>query len=111
MTSAPTIRPHSSKPFGDEDGRGVLVTPVDELEEERGPVLSDGEVADLVDHQRCRVGEGLEALVEVAGGAGLLKEVDESGPMVRAGASLPSASALAVPVARGYAVLTELPRT
>ena len=64
---------------GGEHGRCVLVSAVDELEEERGSALGDREIADLVDDQQRRVREGLEAPVEVAGGPGLLEEVDKSG--------------------------------
>ena len=64
---------------GGEHGRGVLVAPVDELEEEGGSALAQREIADLVNDQQRRVGEGLEAPVEVPGGPGLLEGVDEFG--------------------------------
>ena len=64
---------------GGEDGRGGLVAPVDELEEEGGSALGHREIADLVDDQQRRVGEGLEAPVEVTGSPGLLEGVDEFG--------------------------------
>ena len=63
-----------------EHRRGVLVVPVDELEEEDGAAASDREVADLVDDQKRRVGQGLQALVETSGGLSLLERVDQIGP-------------------------------
>ena len=62
-----------------EHRRGVFVAPVDELEEEDGAASGDREVADLVDDQECRVGQGLEALVEASRGLGLLERVDQVG--------------------------------
>ncbi len=38
---------------GGEHGRDSVVVGVDELEEERGAVLADRQVADLVDHRRA----------------------------------------------------------
>ena len=49
-----------------EDRRCVLVAAVDELVEEDGAALDGREVADLVDDQKCRVGQGLEALIEAS---------------------------------------------
>ncbi len=49
------------------------------MEEEGGSALGHREIADLVNDQQRRVGEGLEAPVEVAGGPGLLEGVDEFG--------------------------------
>ena len=45
---------------------GRARAPVDELEEEDGTAPGDREVADLVDDQECRVGQGLEALIEAS---------------------------------------------
>ena len=59
-----------------EHRRCVLVAPVDELEEEDGTAPGDREVADLVDDQECRVGQGLEALFEASRGLSLLERVD-----------------------------------
>jgi hypothetical protein len=63
---------------GGEDGGGVLVAAGHELEEEHGAVAGDGQVADLVDNEDGRVGQGLETLAEVPGGLGLLEEVMRS---------------------------------
>ena len=60
-----------------DDGRGMLVAAVDELEEQDGAAAGDREVADLVHDQERGVGEGLEAVVEPSGGLGFLKRVDE----------------------------------
>ena len=51
----------------------MLVAPVDELEEEDGAAVGDRKVADLVDDQERRVGQGLEAMVQASGGLGLLE--------------------------------------
>ena len=67
MTSSPRIRPPLLEALvGCEDGRGVPVAPVDELEEENRATLGHRQVADLVDDKEGRVGEGLEAAVEPA---------------------------------------------
>ena len=58
---------------------GVLVAPVDQLEEEDGTAPGDREVADLVDDQERGVGEGLAALVQTTGGLGVLERVDQVG--------------------------------
>ena len=60
-------------------GRSVLVAAVDELEEEDGAALGDREVADLVYDQERGVGEGLESVVEPAGGLNLFEGIDEVG--------------------------------
>ena len=57
----------------------MLVAAVDELEEEDGAATGDREVADLVYDQERGVGEGLEPVVEAAGGLGLFEGVDEVG--------------------------------
>ena len=59
--------------------RGVLVAPVDQLEEKDGAAAGDREVADLVDDHELWVGERLEALIEASGGLGLLEGVDQVG--------------------------------
>ena len=62
-----------------EHRRGVLVAPVDELEEEDGAATADGQVADLVGDEECRVGQGLEPVVEASRRLRLLEAVDEVG--------------------------------
>ena len=57
----------------------MLVAPVDEVEEEDGAATGDRKVADLVDDQGRRVGQGLEALVQASGRLGLLERGDEVG--------------------------------
>ena len=64
---------------GGEHGRGAFVAGVDELEEEHGSVLGDGQVADLVDHEQCGMGEDTQPAGEIAGGLGVRKRFDLSG--------------------------------
>ena len=62
-----------------QDGRGMSVAPVDELEEEDRTALGDRQVGDLVHDEESRVGEGLETAVEPSRGLGLLEGVDQVG--------------------------------
>ena len=58
-------------------GRGPLVAGVDELEEERGAVLVDRQVDDLVDHQQSRMRQHAQRAGQVADGLGLGEGLDQ----------------------------------
>ena len=60
-------------------GRDAFVAPVDELEEEHGAGLSDGQIADLVDNEERGIGQRLETVHELARGLGLFERGDEIG--------------------------------
>src|SRR5690606_28776573 len=62
-----------------EHGRGRLVAPGHELEEEHGPGAAHWQIADLVHHEDGRVGEHLEPLLELARGLRLFQAGDEVG--------------------------------
>src|SRR5690606_22276523 len=62
-----------------EHGRGRLVAPGHELEEEHGPGAAHWQIADLVHHEDGGVGEHLEPLLELACGLGLFQAGDEVG--------------------------------
>ena len=50
-------------------GRGPFVACVDQLEEQRGAVLADGEVADLVDDEQGGMGQHLQAAARTSSAA------------------------------------------
>ena len=56
--------------IGGENHRSFLISATDQLEEQIGTRLVDGQVADLVDDQEPRDGVGLELLLELALGGG-----------------------------------------
>jgi hypothetical protein len=62
-----------------EDGGRALVSASHELVEEHGAGAGDGQVADLVDDEKRRIGERLEAVAELARGLGFLERSDEVG--------------------------------
>lgn len=55
---------------GGEHGRGAFVPRVDESDKEHGSLLGDRQVADLVHHGQCGMGEHEQPPGEVAGGLG-----------------------------------------
>ena len=71
--------------------RRLLVPGVDELEEERGAVLVDRQVADLVDHQQSRMGEHAQPPGQIAGGLGFGEGLDQ--PRERAVVDAPASAA------------------
>ena len=62
---------------GGEHGGGALVAGVDELEEEHGAVLADGQVADLVHHEQGRMSQHTEPSGELARGLGIDERLDK----------------------------------
>ena len=75
---------------GGQHCRRPLVASVDELEEEHGAVLVDRQVADLVDHQQCRMRQHAQPARQVAGGLGLGERLDQ--PCERAVIDAPAAA-------------------
>ena len=68
------------EPFiGRQHSRCAFVAPVDELKEQHGTALADGQVADLVDDQERGIGEDFEAASQLAGGLGFFEGGDEVG--------------------------------
>ena len=61
---AENLAPFLEAFVGREHGGRVLVTPRHELKEEHGARAANREIADLVDHEHCRMREHLQARLQ-----------------------------------------------
>src|SRR6266487_596848 len=73
------VAPAAERLVAGEDEWSLLVTPADQLEEQVGATLVDGQVSDLVDNQEPWHGVELELLLEPALGERLGQRTDHAG--------------------------------
>jgi hypothetical protein len=78
-------RPLFERLVGAQDNRAAFVALADDLEEQIGPALVDGQVAQLIHDQQVRSGVGLELLHEAAGVLGGGQGVDDDAQVIGPG--------------------------